>query len=256
MTEITALLPPLVPQIAVVQGASRGLGLAFARLLAEGGARVFATCRRPDRAEALAALAQRHADLTVLPLDVTDESSIVMAARAVAREVPCVDLVLNCAGLLHADDQQPERRLRAVRPELFARSFAVNAIGPLLVARELEPLLMRSANGLFAALSARVGSIADNRLGGWYAYRASKAALNMLVKTLSIEWARHTPPITCLALHPGTVATDLSKPFLNGSERRVFAPEVAARRLLAIVGAATPAQTGSLVAWNGETLPW
>ncbi len=241
---------------ALVQGASRGLGLEIAKQLAVTHDRVIATCRCPAEAGALAELAATRPAVAVLRLDVTDEASIARAAAAAATLVPHLDLVLNAAGLLHAPDHKPERRLLDVGAAGLERSFAVNALGPILLARHLEPLLANSERAVFVAISARVGSIGDNRLGGWYSYRASKAALNMLLKTLAIEWARRKPPITCIALHPGTVDTDLSRPFLGTAPRRIFTAEQAARQLLAVVGGATTERTGSFLAWNGEAIPW
>jgi NAD(P)-dependent dehydrogenase (short-subunit alcohol dehydrogenase family) len=189
-------------------------------------------------------------------LDVTDEASIARAAQEAAALVPHLDLVINAAGLLHAPDHKPERRLLDVGTTGLARSFAVNAIGPIVLARYLESLLANSERAVFAAISARVGSIADNGLGGWYSYRASKAALNMLTKTLAIEWARRKPPITCIAVHPGTVDTDLSRPFLRTGPRRIFSADLAARQLIAVVAGATAERTGSFLAWNGEVIAW
>ena len=240
---------------AFVQGASRGVGLEIVRQLAVTHDRVIATCRRPADAHALSALAASPA-VAILPLDVTDEASIARAAEEAAALVSHLDLVINAAGLLHAPGYEPERRLLDIEATGLARSFAVNAIGPMIVARYLEPLLAKSDGARFAAISARVGSIGDNRLGGWYSYRASKAALNMLIKTLAIEWARRRPPITCIAVHPGTVDTDLSRPFLGAGPRRVFSAELAARQLIAVVAGATPERTGSFLAWDGQTIPW
>ena len=242
-------------QVAVVQGASRGLGLEFVRQLAASGRRVIATCRHPADAHDLRALAADGLAVHIVPLDVTDETSVATASQEIANLTAHVDLVVNAAGLLHSPNQAPERRLAEVTRDHLALSLAVNAIGPILVARHLEPLLAVSERAVFAVLSARVGSIGDNRLGGWYAYRASKAALNMLLKTLAIEWSRRNKPITCLALHPGTVATELSRPFVGGT-RRVFPVDLAVQQLLAIIAKAKPEQSGSFIAWNGETIPW
>jgi NAD(P)-dependent dehydrogenase (short-subunit alcohol dehydrogenase family) len=246
-----------VARVALVQGANRGLGLEFVGQLAAAGTHVIATCRRPKEAQALAALAASNAAIDIVELDVADEASIAAAADAVAQRTNRLDLLINCAGLLHGPSQTPERRLSDVKATDLLRSFGVNAIGPILMARYFEQLLGASARAVFASLSARVGSITDNRLGGWYAYRASKAAQNMLLKTLSIEWSRRSRPIVCLALHPGTVATELSAPFTrNIDAERLFSVERAARQLLTIIDAATPEQTGSFIAWNGEPIPW
>ncbi len=246
-------------RVALVQGASRGLGLEFVRQLAarDDTAAVLATCRDPSTATDLRELADIDDRIIVLPLDVADEDSIIVAADAVAELVDRLDLLINTAGLLHEGDQRPERRLRELRADWLARSFAVNAIGPVLMARHFESLLFRSEAAVFASLSARVGSITDNRLGGWYGYRASKAAQNMFTKTLAVEWARRPRPVTCLALHPGTVDTDLSRPF-QGNVRpdKLFDVERAVRQLIAIIDAAGPEDSGRFIAWDGQDVPY
>ena len=138
----------------------------------------------------------------------------------------------------------------------MARSFAVNAIGPALVAKHVLPLFPRDRRAVFAALSARVGSISDNRLGGWYSYRASKAALNQLIRTLSIELAARRPLAVCVGLHPGTVATPLSRPFqANVAADRLFTPDEAAHRLLAVIRRLNVADTGKILDHAGLEVP-
>lgn len=248
------------PVTVLLAGASRGIGLAFAeRLAASAGVRrIWAGCREPARAAALAALGARSAELRVVPLDITDENSLAAAAAAVEAEGEPLDLVINCAGLLHRPDgPAPERRLTEVRAEWLMEAFAVNGAGPLLLAKHCEPLLPRRERAVFASLSARVGSIADNRLGGWYAYRGSKAAQNMFIRTLSIELARRARGAICVALHPGTTDTDLSRPFQGGvPPEKLFSPARAAGQLLGVIDGLTPADTGRLIAWNGERIPW
>lgn len=246
----------------LIQGASRGIGLEFVRqCLAESRVgQVVATCRSPANATELAALANTAAGrLTVHALAVTDEASIAATAAATARTVPRLHLVVNCTGVLHeaACDMRPEKRLADVRPESLARAFAVNAIGPLLVARHFEPLLAHADRTVFASLSARVGSIEDNRLGGWYAYRASKAAQNMYTRTLAVEWARSHRNVICVALHPGTTDTDLSRPFLgNVTEGKLFDVERSVSQLLEVINRLRPDDTGQFFAWDGERIPW
>ncbi|MDH4165282.1 MAG: SDR family oxidoreductase [Gammaproteobacteria bacterium] len=246
----------------LIQGASRGIGLEFVRqCLAESRVgQVVATCRSPANATELAALAITAAGrLTVLALDVTDEASIAAAAAATARTVPRLHVVVNCAGVLHDDASglRPEKRLTDVRPGSLARAFAVNAIGPLLVARHFEPLLAHADRAVFASLSARVGSIEDNRLGGWYAYRASKAAQNMYTRTLAVEWARSRRNVICVALHPGTTDTDLSRPFQgNVPEGKLFDVQRTVSQLLEVINRLRPDDTGRFFAWDGERIPW
>lgn len=247
---------------ALIQGASRGIGLEFVRqcLAAPRVGHVVATCRTPDSAGELARLAAAAAGrLTVLPLDVADEAAVMAAAQAAARTVPRLHLVVNCAGVLHdpATSLRPEKRLADVRADALARAFAVNAIGPLLLARHFEPLLAHSERAVYASLSARVGSIEDNRLGGWYAYRGSKAAQNMYTRTLAIEWARSRRNVICVALHPGTTDTDLSRPFqANVPPGKLFTTEFAVTSLLRVIDGLQPADTGQFYAWDGERIPW
>lgn len=246
---------------ALVQGASRGIGLEFVRqLLAQPAVgRVFAGCRAPDRAEELVALAASEPRLQVVPLDVTDEASIAQASATVAGATDRLHLILNCAGILHggAAALAPEKRLADVRPEALAASFAVNAFGPLLVAKHFEQLLAHRERAVFASISARVGSIGDNRLGGWYAYRGAKAAQNMFTRTLAIEWSRSRRNVVCVALHPGTTDTGLSRPFqANVPPDKLFSPERTVRHLLDVINGLTPADTGRFYAWDGSEIPW
>ena len=248
------------PVTVLVAGASRGLGLAFVRHLAAGGQarRIWAGCRDPGQATALAELAAASGVVRALPLDVTDESSLAASAGLIAGEREPLELVINCAGLLHRHDGlSPERRLDEIRADWLMESFAVNGAGPLLLAKHVEPLLPRRERAVFASLSARVGSIGDNRLGGWYAYRGSKAAQNMFIRTLSIELARRARGAICVALHPGTTDTDLSRPFQGGVPAdKLFCPERAVDQLLRVIDGLGPADNGRFFGWNGEKIPW
>jgi NAD(P)-dependent dehydrogenase (short-subunit alcohol dehydrogenase family) len=179
---------------------------------------------------------------TTQALDLLDEASIAAAAGAVGSGL---HLVIDATGFLHNDRFQPEKALRQIDPSHMAHSFAVNATGPALLMKHFLPLLARGERAVFATLSARVGSIADNRLGGWYSYRAAKAALNQLVRTASIELARTHRDAICVALHPGTVKTRLSSPFAK-TGLDVQTPEESATRLLGVLDALTPSQTGLL----------
>lgn len=250
------------PAVALVTGANNGIGLALVEeLLARPDVeRVYAACRRPAEARSLARLCRDDARLTPLELDVTDDASLAHAVNRIDADGQPgrLDLVINTAGVLHSNDGlRPERRLTDVNADHLRRAFDVNALGALRLAKSVEPVLRRSVAPVFASLSARVGSIEDNRLGGWYGYRASKAALNMLLKTLSIEWSRLRPAICCVALHPGTVATRLSAPFTRRRDGlRVFSTAEAAANLISIVLGLTPAQTGRFLAWDGSEIPW
>ncbi len=245
----------------MIQGSSRGIGLEFVRQLLEDAApaRIFAACRAPQASPSLVDLAAQDPRLGLLKLDVTNESRIRAAAAAVAAEVPRLHLIVNCAGLLHdgAAGIAPEKRLADVGSDALAASFAVNAAGPLLVAKHFEPLLAHRERAVFASISARVGSIGDNRLGGWYAYRGSKAAQNMFTKTLAIEWARSRRNVICVALHPGTTDTDLSRPFqANVPPQKLFSVERTVAQLLAVIDRLTPADSGRFLAWDGTEIAW
>lgn len=247
------------PGVALVQGASRGLGLAFVeRLLARERMHVVATARDPAASKDLLALAERFGSrLLCVPLDVTDEASIEAAAARIGTVHPHIHLLLNCAGLLHDAGLRPEKRVEQADPERLRRLFAVNAIGPLLVARHFLSLLRHGDRAVVANVSARVGSIEDNRLGGWYGYRASKAAQNMFTRTLAIELRRRAPSVVCVALHPGTVETDLSAPFRGGiPPARRFSPQRAADQLLDVVDSLGPEDSGSFLDWARKPIPW
>lgn len=214
---------------AVVIGAGGGIGAALADALAEEENDVV----RLTRAE----------------LDLTDEATIAAAAAHVGK----ADMVVVATGLLHDADRGPEKALRDLDPAWLAKQYAINAIGPALVAKHFLPILPRTGRSVFAALSARVGSISDNRLGGWYGYRASKAALNQLIRTLAIEDKRRNDRGIVVALHPGTVDTRLSKPFQQRG-RDLFQPDRAAVQLLDVLDALKPTDSGKLFAWDGAEI--
>jgi NAD(P)-dependent dehydrogenase (short-subunit alcohol dehydrogenase family) len=223
---------------AVVIGASGGIGAALVRQLESGGR--FATVHALSRSGS--------------GLDLEDEASIREAARVVS-EGPPPALVIVATGVLHGE-HQPERSYRALTAEHLLRDYRLNAIGPALVAKHFLPLMPREAHGVFAALSARVGSIGDNRLGGWHAYRASKAALNMLIRNLTIEHGRTHKAGIVVGLHPGTVATPLSAPFQGGvAPEKLFTPDHSAERLLHVIEDLTPRNSGTVLAWDGRTIP-
>ena len=233
---------------ALVFGAGGGIGAAFVRALAGGrwpGPVVALSRAGGAVAGAPAALAGRA--------DVTDEASI---AAAVAGLPAPPRLVIVATGVLHGEGFAPERSLRQLDARVMAHVLAVNTIGPALVARYVLPLLPRAGRSVFAALSARVGSISDNRLGGWMSYRASKAALNQLLRCFAIEMARTHPEAVIVGLHPGTVDTAMSKPFqANVPDGRLFTPERSATALLDVLDRLTPAATGGCFDWAGARVP-
>lgn len=207
-------------------------------------------------ATARGSLPQTHPKLHSHVMDITDEAAIEAVAKAASEAAP-IDIVIIATGLLHdAQGLAPEKSLRDITGENFAKIFAVNSTGPALVMKHFLPVLNRNSRSVFAALSARVGSISDNELGGWYAYRAAKAALNMLIKNASIEVGRRNKMAAIIGLHPGTVDTNLSEPFkANVAEGKLFTPAYSAEKLLEVVNTIDATQTGKCFAWDGEQIP-
>ncbi|MBK5910847.1 hypothetical protein CCR85_04985 [Rhodothalassium salexigens] len=242
---------------AVVIGATGGIGGALTRQLldAERVARVVALSRHTPRPD-------QHADRPKLVpgvIDLDDEASIAAAARRVADLAGRVDLVLVSVGVLQDPVRgiRPEKSWRNLDPDAMAAVFRTNTIGPALAMKHFLPLLRRDAKACFAALSARVGSIEDNRIGGWHAYRASKAALNQILRNGAIELARKTDRALCVGLHPGTVDTALSKPFQrNVPDGKLFPPDQSAGRLLATLDALAPGDSGHVFAYDGSRIPF
>lgn len=189
------------------------------------------------------------------PVDLQDEETIADLARRIRAEPVPLRLVILATGFLHDARYSPEKTWRHLDPEHMARAFAINAIGPALVMKHLLPLLPSGGRAVFAALSARVGSIGDNRLGGWTSYRASKAALNQIVRTQSIELHRRNPDAICVALHPGTVATGLSAPF-SANGLNVRQPDTAAREILNVIAGLRSADNGTFLDQDGKCVPW
>lgn len=245
-------------RIALITGAGSGIGLALVRRLLDDPdtALVYAGSRHPERCQALDELATTDDRLRLVRLDVTQSDTIQQAASLI-QDAGRLDLVINTAGILHSlDGMRPEKRLADINPDDLLHAYNVNALGSMRLAAALEALLSKGKSPRFVSLSARVGSIGDNRLGGWYGYRASKAALNMLLRTLSIEWGRRKPAIICAALHPGTVATALSEPFTRDYRGKVFSPDQAAGFLLDVITGLEPEQSGGFYAWDGAAIPW
>ncbi len=225
--------------VAVVFGASGGIGRALVQALL--------ASHRFDHVVAFSRT-------TTVSIDLLDETSLENAAAYGASKGE-VRLVIDATGFLHDETQGPEKSLQQIDPAKMARAFALNAIGPALIMKHMLPLLPRTGKAVFATLSARVASIGDNRLGGWYSYRASKAALNQLVRTAAVELARRSPNAFCVALHPGTVATCLSAPFSKDG-LDIQTVDVSAARLLDVIDGLSPDQTGGFFDYLGAPIPW
>lgn len=242
------------PSVALVVGAGRGIGLGFVRhLLAKPEMQVYATHRSPS--PELQALAGDR--LRCLTMDITDEAQISAAIATIQAETPALHTVINCVGLLHDGPLQPEKSLRHLNAEQLSRYFQINSIGPVLLAKHLQPLLKHSDRALFATLSAKLASIGDNQLGGWYGYRASKTALNMFMHTVAVEFRRTCPRAIVVTLHPGTTDTELSAPFQgNVPPEKLFSVDRTVTQLLAVLDQLTPSDSGGFFSWDGSRLPW
>lgn len=228
-----AALDAFAGQRALVIGASGGIGSALCEALERAGAEVTALSRSRDG------------------LDVTDEASIEAALAPLSGSY---DLIVMTTGALEIDGAEPEKSLGALSATAMLDQYALNAVGPALVLKHAAGLMPRDRRAVFAALSARVGSIGDNRLGGWYSYRAAKAALNQIIRSASIELARSHKSLICVALHPGTVATAFTERYLG--RHPSVPPEKAADNLLSVIAALDSGQTGGFFDWAGKPVPW
>ena len=217
---------------ALIIGASGGIGSAIGEVLSDRGMDVTGLSRSRDG------------------LDVSDPTSV---EEVMGRLAGPFDHILVASGILASPGGAPEKSLESIDAQTMARVMAVNAIGPALILRQVPRLLPRMGRAAVAVLTARVGSIGDNQLGGWYAYRASKAAANQIVRTAAIEIGRKRKEAIVVALHPGTVATPFTK---NYPAHRKVPPEEAAQNLLRVLDGLTPAQSGRFFDWAGDEVPW
>ncbi len=233
----------------VITGGSGGIGCAFVNKLAG----------RPDVEKIIATYYRNsppeveHPHVSWQQLDLTREAAI----RDWAVQVGEIDWLINTAGMLHNPSKGPEKTIRQIDPAFFIENMSINALPTLLLAKHLHAGFRHGRPAVFATVSAKVGSIEDNRLGGWFSYRASKAALNMCLKTLAIEWRRSLPNVAVAALHPGTTDTALSGPFQhNVPTGHLFSPVQTVNYLLDVLDNLQPAQSGQFLAFDGERLPW
>ena len=215
--------------------------------------RLYATYRNPQTE--LLAIDDRR--LSCLPMDITDEVQIAAAVKTIQAETKALHTVINCIGVLHEGTMQPEKSLRQLNAEQLLHYFHVNSIGAVLVAKHVQPLLKHGDRALLATISAKIGSIGDNQLGGWYGYRASKAALNMFMRTTAIEYRRTCPRAIVVTLHPGTTDTQLSQPFQrNVPPEKLFSVDRTVKQLLAVLDQLQERDSGEFFSWDGSRLPW
>ncbi|MBE9066914.1 SDR family NAD(P)-dependent oxidoreductase [Leptolyngbya cf. ectocarpi LEGE 11479] len=244
---------------ALVVGGNRGIGLGFVRQLLSNKqfAHIFATYRTESSSTELLKLAQADDRLHCLAMDITDETQIENGLADLKAIVPQLHVVINCVGFLHEGSITPEKALRQLNPDHLMRYFQVNSIGAALLAKHLLPLLNHPQPNIFATISAKIGSIEDNRLGGWYGYRASKAALNMFLKTAAIEYSRRSKHTAIVLLHPGTTDTRLSEPFQRGvPPDKLFPVEKTVGLLSNVLEQVTLDDNGAFFSWDGSRLPW
>ena len=236
------------PKCAAIFGASGGVGSAICAALAERGVGTIYAGSRGGAGPTGPAIRP-------FTFDLTDETSIVAAAEMMGQDRP--DLVIVTSGVLTlSDGTGPERTYRKLDGAAMQEMLLLNTIGPAIIAKHMLPLFPRDRRAVFAALSARVGSIADNRMGGWHSYRASKAALNMLLKNFAIELGRTHKQAVVAGLHPGTVDTALSQPFQgNVPDGKLFTPQRSAESLLAVLDQLEPKDSGSVFDWAGKRVP-
>lgn len=242
----------------LIVGASQGIGLGFVQKFLQDDriAKIYATYRQRESTDELITI-ENAEKLTCLQIDITDESQIIEAVQKIRAEVNKLNFVINCVGLLHDETIQPERSLRQINPDNLLRYFQVNSIASVLLAKHLLPLFRHQERSIFASISAKVGSIGDNQLGGWYGYRASKAALNMFMRTVAIEYGRNSPKTIVVTLHPGTTDTRLSRPFQgNVPAEKLFSVERTVSQLLTVIEQLQQSDSGQFFSWDGSRLPW
>lgn len=243
----------------LVVGANQGIGLGFVQNLLRDDriGRVCVTHRNLASAELTTLRGQYPHRLDLISMDITDEAQIAQGIAQIQRQIDKLHLVLYCVGFLHEGNIQPEKSLQQIRAEYLLRYFQVNSIGAVLLAKHVLPLLKHGDRSVFASISAKVGSIGDNHLGGWYGYRASKAALNMFMRTTAIEYSRKSPQTLVVMLHPGTTDTRLSQPFQRSVlPDKLFPVEQSVTQLLAVIEALRPDDSGQFFSWDGSRLPW
>jgi NAD(P)-dependent dehydrogenase (short-subunit alcohol dehydrogenase family) len=253
-----AVFDEIEPINSLVVGASRGIGLGIVQhLLDRGTGTVYATYRNAPTPELSELTDQYPNQLTLIEMDIADEAQMAEAIAQIKLKTDRLHLVFYCVGFLHNDTIQPEKGLQQIQADHLLHYFQVNSIGAVLLAKHLLPLLKHSDRSVFASISAKVGSIEDNQLGGWYGYRASKAALNMLMRTVAIEYRRKSPKTIVVLLHPGTTDTRLSRPFQrNVPPEKLFSVDRTVEQLLAVVAKLNEADSGEFFSWDGSRIPW
>jgi NAD(P)-dependent dehydrogenase (short-subunit alcohol dehydrogenase family) len=229
-----------------------GLGLAQAVLLRAPDATVTATFRDQLRAQGLLHLAEVHERLRAVAFRPTVEREW----PELIRNITLPDLIINCVGFLHDETKQPERGLREFESEFFFKNMEINVLPTLYLAKHFSPMLKKGPLSMVVSLSAKVASLGDNKLGGWHSYRMAKVALNMAIRNIAVEFQRNRIPSAVLAIHPGTTRTELSAPFLKGSDLTIHEPIESANNILSVINGKGLESSGQFYSWDGSALPW
>ncbi|MCJ8277820.1 MAG: SDR family NAD(P)-dependent oxidoreductase [Bdellovibrionales bacterium] len=244
---------------ALIIGAGHGIGWGLCLRLLESypNITVYATYRNKDKYEPLKTLKEKYSErLKIFQIDPTLENDLVQLKDEFQKDYNEMDLLINSVGLLHDDSLQPEKSLRDINPDTLLSTYLVNAVVTPLLAKHFFSLFKNKTPSAFVGISAKVGSIEDNRMGGWYSYRASKSAMNMFLKNISIEMARYRCHTLVLSIHPGTTITELSKPFTKNTPYQLHEPEDTARNILNVINLKNLDETGSFYTWDNNKIPW
>lgn len=243
---------------AVIMGAGHGIGFGLVQELTRchPNLSLYATYHNPDKADPLLQFAKQNPTITLARVDPKCEASVHGFKELISQQTKKLDLLIHCVGFLHSPHHAPEKSLLDIDLDQLLYSFKVNSLPTVLAAKVFHPLFRHKRRSYFIALSAKVGSIGDNRLGGWYGYRASKAALNMFIKNISLEYQRRGTNTLVLALHPGTTKTDLSKPFTKHTPLTLHSIEETAHHIRQVLEMLDDHHQGEFLSWDGTKLPW
>ena len=242
----------------LVIGAGHGIGFGIVNQLINtlNDVKIFATYNNAQKATPLLKLSEENFNLNSFQINPLEEGEHLKLKETIGRFTTEIDLIINCVGFLHDDKSLPEKSLKDIDSDKILEDFKINTIPTLLVAKCYESMLSNDRDSVLTTLSAKVGSIEDNRMGGWYGYRMSKAALNMACKNIAIELKRKKKNCSVIALHPGTTDTDLSRPFTSRSNYKLHTIEETAENILYVLDGLESSSSGSFLSWNGEELPW
>lgn len=242
----------------LILGAGHGIGLGLAQEISKkSNCKIFCTYRSTHKADELFRLQETYQDqITVFKVDPLQESEISLLCDQIKKETTKLDLIINSIGFLHDTEISPEKALKEINYEVMEKVFKINAFITPMLAKYFESFFSRNSASIFATISAKVGSIDDNKVGGWYSYRASKSALNMFLKNISIEWKRKKLQTCVLAIHPGTTVTELSTPFIKNTPYKLHNPAETAQNILNVIEKCSLNDSGKFISWDGEFIKW